>query len=340
MQATSRRAIDHRVGYGLDLGKTNWRSFATGHLVNEDVCVPYGSIYDVLDRDFHDRGFLPGVAVLAVPGTEINGKIQPTQLPWEPFTEEELSERYDIKVVIINDLQAAQLGATTEDRERLTALYSGRGGFNPKRHLCVLTLSSGINWTTGTYDTVLPFAREGGHIGLAAPTKGRVADLIAYVSDRMRARASIEDLLSGNRGIDHVVGYLRENGLRFPTKYYEEFIGAAESGKTGELMTREAIKGNPLWGQVGLLYGELLGYLINQIVIADLVGELFIQGAGLNDTPGFAAWLFKYSPIREIMVGLDTKMEQIVREVSIYGVPSNVHMAARGAGLLASSLLD
>jgi glucokinase len=340
MQATPSRTLPrHRnKGYGLDLGKTNWRTFVTGHEPNGGSSSSFRSLEELLECDFRDRGFLPGLAVLAIPGTEVDGRIQPTQLPWPSLTVEDLEEKFGTEFEIINDMQAAQIGATCEDDGRLTKLYIG-GEFNPNRHLCVLTLSSGINWCTGTNTTSLPLAREGGHIGLAVPTKGRIADLVAYVTDCMGARASIEDLLCGSRGVEHIIDYLLLSGLCPPNKYRAELNGAREDGEVGSLMTHGAVSGNPLWGQAALLYGELLGYLINQIVVSELVGDLYIQGAVFNDTPGFAEWLFAYSPIREAMVGKGMKMSHVAREVRVSGVPSNINMAARGAERRAYSQL-
>jgi glucokinase len=341
MQATLSSTLPlHRdKGYGLDLGKTNWRTLATGHEPNGGRSSSFRCLEQLLDCDFRDRGFLPGAAVLAIPGTEVDGKIQPTQLPWSPFTVGELEEKYGTKFEIINDLQAAQIGATYEDHGRLTELYIG-GEFNPNRHLCVLTLSSGINWCTGTNTTSLPLAREGGHISLAVPTKGRIADLVAFVTDCMHARASIEDLLSGSRGVEYIIDYLLHSGLYLTNKYRADLNEARESGGVGSLMTHGAVSGNPIWGQAALLFGELLGYLINQIVVSDLVGDFYIQGAVLNDTPGFAEWLFEYSPVRDVMVSKGMKMSHVARELRIYGVPSDINMATRGAERRAHSQLD
>jgi hypothetical protein len=111
----------------------------------------------------------------------------------------------------------------------------------------------------------------------------------------MGAGASIEDLLSGSRGVEHIIDYLVLSGLYLPNKYRADLTEAREDGGVGPLMTHGAVSGNPLWGQAALLYGELLGYLINQIVVSELVGDLYIQGAVFNDTPGFAEWLFEFS---------------------------------------------
>jgi glucokinase len=337
--------LQEDIGYGLDQGATNRRFCATGRECKVGPSDIFGSLEEALDDDFSALGFRPCAAVLALPGTyDRTGRLAFTNLTWPSVTVEELSVRYGgIKFELVNDMQAALLGATCVDRDQLVLLKQGNP--HPSRHRSVLTLSSGVNWTSGPAGLDLQMAREAGHTRLALT--GPITKLVEWVSKHIGASASIENLLSGNQGVGNIVEFLLSEGhpsldgiLDFVAVAKEIQYARRRGVTVSELMTAGALQGHPFWVATARIYAELLGYLVNEIVVGDLVGELLIQGPVLNGTPGFAEWVFAKPEFQAAMVSHGMEKSFIADDVTVYGVPTDIPMATLGAECRARALIQ
>jgi len=334
--------------YGGDIGGTYARSAAAPSLYGDAthlrMCTgDHASLHSLLATDFVIRRFIPEVAVLALPGSwehdpETGRHFTFTNLGWQPVTEADLASTLGIgQVKIINDLQAALLGARCVNRTRLTPLKQGSGAWEG-RNLGAATFSTGYNRSTGTRTGALPLGREEGHVRLATDPGSEAARLIAYHYLIDRKPLSTENLISGGQGIYNIVAYLMERGERADERTMVEIM-ATDAHKFGELMTPGALAGDKFWVRVANIYGELLGYALHEYVTGELIGELFLQGSVLNGTPGFAEWLFDNTRVLELLVSAGMEKEHLGREVQIWGVPEAVNMAALGAQWYAAVLL-
>jgi len=329
----------------LDVGATGFR-YSCGSLEGSGSVRSFSSLEGLLDYVVDDAEL--DAMVLAIAGCmDSDGRTSLTNLDWPSVHADELSERYHCTVEILNDVQAAQIGASAVDPMLLTRLKQGRE--MPGRHLTVLTLSSGVNWATGRWDGSVPLAREAGHTLLAVPPTMMplVNQLLGYIKEQLgMTPASIEHVLSGGQGIDFIISFLeqanRGNGEGGPllddatrqviTRYrqYDEPLAP--------LMTREAVKGHPFWRSAGILYQLALTNLLYQIVIGELVGTLVIQGSVLNRTPGFARLaIHDHRSLWESPVW--GEKGDIIRDVTILGVPPGVELGLLGAQKRAQALL-
>lgn len=111
-----------RTSYGLDVGGSQARTLCRGGPMYTYSSKSRASLEELLEEDFSKRGFTPEFAVLALPAAYQNQRLEFPNLNWPSVAPKELEKRFDAKFTIINDMQAAQLGAVTFDRGRLTLL--------------------------------------------------------------------------------------------------------------------------------------------------------------------------------------------------------------------------
>ncbi len=341
MPTSACNTLEHHdyVPYGADIGGTVARSLCLGRTCDYPVS-DYASLEELLAADFQRRSCIPGTIALALAGTYVNGRITITNNPtWPSVTQEELEARFGASVRIINDMQAAHLGAATFDREQLTLLKVGEP--HPSRYLTVLTLSSGVNCATGLPDGSLPLARELGWTCLPIPPdySHTTNGLARFIARNTRAPIVVEDLLSGTKGVDNIVDFLQWHFHRASPATAQEIQERRKQGKdSAELMAVGVMADDPFWTEVASVYAKLLGYLLRQIVIGELAGEVIIQGSVLNGTPGFAEWLFQNTGLLEILTDEAMEKSDIAREVMIYGLPSKIELGVTGARNLAVSM--
>lgn len=326
------------VGFGLDLGGTQWRCCCDGH-TEAGKTDEWTSLEGLLDAIFATQKFIPAQLVLALPAAYKDGRLVFTNLDWPSVTERELEGRYGVGVEVINDMQAAQLGAQAIDRKQLNLLVGGKP--HPSRHLTVLTLSTGVNWATGLRDGLLALAREQGHVRLVIPSETFAADYVAWLEEILDRAVSIEDALGGKSGVDRIVDYLVINtASKFNTDEWKLVLKQRYAGGDSAPLMAKLAKSVTFWEEVASIYGGLLGVVLGQIVVGELVGELVIQGSVFNGTPGFAKWLIEKTRLSEFLVSKGMKQAHVAEEVTIYGVPQDVHLGALGAESRAQAKLE
>jgi glucokinase len=334
MNAYARPAlVPADVACGVDIGGSRWRSLMTnGKLKSGSTSA--SSLEALLDHVFSLEGIRPTAAVLCLEGTATPNGHKFTKLPWPPVVIEELKSNLGLAFLeIINDMQGAALGLGAIRRESLTRIKPGREA-SAGRHHAVLTLSTGLNWTTiRPGDATLPLAREQGHVRLGLPVDDTtIMELVEFVSSTLNAPASIEDLLSGARGVDLIAQFLLGSASA-PGEDVRAAMAANRKARkdNAPMMSAGALGGDSFWAEVAKLYGRVLGYLINQIVVGELVGKLFIQGSVLNGTPGFARWLVANTALLETAASVGMEKSWIAEAVEIYCVPNEVNLAVIGA---------
>lgn len=311
--------------------------------------------YDSLDQllgALYRGGPVPAQLVLALPGCwdyygdSEDYRLRFTNLPWPSVTEKEVSKAFGCNVVFLNDLQAAALGADVIDRSQLVLLKGGV--MRPYRNSTVVANSTGVNWTSSQPGSrSLPLARECGHtlaaipMGTLSPRRsGSILGQLAMYIAGDSGSSSIEAMLAGP-GIDEMIDFISKfYGNKVNGEASRLIAARRKEGKDcAALMTKGVMSESPYWQYIGGIYAQLLGYVLNQIVVGEVAGEVFIQGAVLMGTPGFAQWVFGQQKFQAALHREGGMMTQLPYDVTIYGVPEEVNMAARGARAYAASLL-
>ena len=137
--------------------------------------------------------------VLALPGPVQRDPVELTNIRWR-LHREQLSERFQVKSLrIVNDFQAAALGAVNEPYERLKVLNPVTPGDGP---VVVAGAGTGLGmaWMANRDQRGLPQATEGGHMDFAPTDDGQLA-LYRTLAARY-GHVSYERLLSGDGLLD------------------------------------------------------------------------------------------------------------------------------------------
>jgi len=158
----------------------------------------FDSLEAVIDRGLAMRG-LAGqpieYLVLAVPGPVHDDPVVLTNIHWQ-LHREALKARYQAtRLTILNDFQAAALGAVAEPSERLKTLNPANRGDGP---VVVAGAGTGLGmaWFADARGTALPRATEGGHLDFA-PNNPDQLGLYNWLAGRY-GHVSYERILSGD----------------------------------------------------------------------------------------------------------------------------------------------
>jgi glucokinase len=144
--------------------------------------------------------------VLAVPGPVQRDPIDLTNIRWQ-LHRERLGARFRVsKLVLVNDFQAAALGAVNEPYEHLKILNPVTPDDGP---VVVAGAGTGLGmaWLANRDQRALPQATEGGHMDFAPKGADQLA-LYQALADRF-GHVSYERLLSGDGLVDsyrHLAG--------------------------------------------------------------------------------------------------------------------------------------
>ncbi|MCP5301360.1 MAG: ROK family protein [Chromatiaceae bacterium] len=137
--------------------------------------------------------------VLAVPGPVQRDPIELTNINWR-LSRDVLRQRFRVnQLTLVNDFQAAALGAIMEPYEHLTVLNPG----SPDEGPVVVTGAGtglGMAWMARRDENDLPQATEGGHIDFAPSGTDQVA-LHGWLAERY-GHVSYERILSGDGLLD------------------------------------------------------------------------------------------------------------------------------------------
>ena len=137
--------------------------------------------------------------VLALPGPVHCDPVVLTNINWR-VQRAALQQRYRIRhLTIVNDFQAAALGAIAEPYERLKVLNAATPEEGP---LVVAGAGTGLGmaWLPASGFSGLPRATEGGHLDFA-PNNARELELHRWLSERY-GHVSYERILSGDGLLD------------------------------------------------------------------------------------------------------------------------------------------
>jgi len=137
--------------------------------------------------------------VLAVPGPVHDDPIRLTNIDWQ-LRRESLKTRFQTtQLQIVNDFQAAALGAINEPFERLKILNAGVPGEGP---VVVAGAGTGLGmaWLPARDHERLPQATEGGHLDFA-PNNAKQLALYRRLAERY-GHVSYERILSGDGLLD------------------------------------------------------------------------------------------------------------------------------------------
>ena len=329
--------------YGSDFGGTAFReaTHLPGHpvvLARGDIRCYAGLIPMLLDR-FGKLGYVPEIAVIAIAGNWRDGRWDFTNLPaWETVTEQEVLAATGVRIMrFINDMQAAKVGATIVPRDRLVLLKDGAP--QPGRSIAALTASTGNNFNSGEPDASLSMHREAGHVRVPVPID--FSDVMYLVADASRDHhATVEDLIAGQRGPAMIAHYVATSSQ--PPRNVLKQLDNTPPKEVGKLMTYGVMDHVPFWTRVGRLYADVLGYVLNSVIVGDLVGELIVQGSVIMGTPGFAQWMFnpKNTSLLDNLISTGLPKSYVAEDCTVWGAPDDANMATLGAERIARSFLS
>lgn len=331
--------------YGGDYGGTRFREAASrpgeDEVYGRGDIRRYRGLLALLQDRFSKLGFVPEVAVIAIAGNWRDDMWDFTNLPWDSVTEQEVLKATGVRrLLFINDMQAAQRGAVHVQRGNLVLLKPGR--LQAGRSICAFTSSTGVNHNSGVSDEALSMPRESGHVRPAVPIDfSDVMHLVHFASSQHDA--TVEDLIGGQRGPDMIADYVTQKIMTPSERVRRDIDERRAAGKNvAPLMTNGVITGDSFWFRVGRLYADLLGYVLNAVIVGDLVGELVLQGSLIMGTPGFAQWMFnpENTNLRKNLVSTGLPKSYVAVDCTVWGAPEAASMAALGAERIARSMLQ
>jgi glucokinase len=172
--------------------------------------------------------------VLALPGPVHADPVRLTNIDWS-VSRGTLRERYACeRVEIVNDFQAAAVGAVTAPSGQLRVLNAGAG--DPGGPVVVTGAGTGLGmaWFAGPPDGRPPRATEGGHLDFA-PNDRQQEALYSHLADRY-GHVSYERILSG----DGLLGLYR--WLAGADAMAQDTAGVTALAAAGEAAAVEAVR--------------------------------------------------------------------------------------------------
>lgn len=237
---------------------------------------------------------------LAVPGPVHDEPVRLTNIDWT-VSRQSLQDRFAVHhLTVVNDFQAAALGAILEPRERLKTLNPGR----PEKGPAVVAGAGtglGMAWFAHKDTDTVPHATEGGHVDFA-PQDAAQQRLHESLAARF-GHVSYERILSGG-GLVDVYRHLANSEL--PTLTAAEVRAAAERGETTGLA---AVR---LFVDVFAAYAGNLALSFNPGGGIYLCGGLAVHLADWFDPDVFQARFLEKG-----------RMRQIVGRIPVYLVTSH-----------------
>ena len=181
------------------------REARTASFANAGVASLEDAISLALERlDAAQEGV--GNMVLALPGPVHDDPVRLTNIDWQ-CGREEIQQRFaPRRLLLVNDFQAAAMGAVLQPYEQLTVLNAATPDEGP-RVVAGAGTGLGMAWFAGADLNEMPQATEGGHMDFA-PGNPNEARLHAHLTERF-GHVSYERILSGDGLLDtyrHIAG--------------------------------------------------------------------------------------------------------------------------------------
>lgn len=212
-------------------------------------------------------------ACFGVPGVVIDGKCNPTNLPWVVDAQMLSNELGIPSVFLINDLEANAYGIGCLHAEELFTLNKGKSHSGNQAIISAGTGlgEAGIFWNGNTH---IPFATEGGH-GTFAPENDVEAALYRYLKKEFE-HVSFERILSGS-GLYRIYQFLIDSELEIEK---EDVKKAFKESEPPRVITEMAMKGTDAACKRALqlfvsIYGSEAGNLALKMLA---MGGIYIGG--------------------------------------------------------------
>ena len=233
--------------------------------------------------------------VLALPGPVQRDPIELTNIQWQ-LQREALRDRFHVnRLTIVNDFQAAALGAVNEPYEHLMVLNRVSPGEGP---VVVTGAGTGLGmaWLAQCDQAALPQATEGGHLDFA-PNNADQVDLYRWLAERY-GHVSYERILSGD-GLLNTYAWLAGNSAQAQTPAEVAALAAA-----GDAHATAAI------AQFIAIFGAYAGSLA---LAFNPTGGLYLCG-------GLTAHLATFFETTAFMAAYAAKgrMGDVVRQIPVY----------------------
>ena len=192
------------------------------------------SLQELLRRFLGDQHERIDAAAFGIPGPVVDGRVQPTQLPWKVIVAEEIASELGCpKVRLMNDLETTAVGALHLPESELKVLNLGVGRSGNR---AVIAAGTGVgqaflHWDGKVFE---PNATEGGHVEYA-PHDEIEDGLLRWLRAKYGTHVSWERVVSGP-GLAAIFDYLATVPGRKPA----ESVLAALAGSDD----RSAVIGN------------------------------------------------------------------------------------------------
>lgn len=237
-----------------DIGATNSRlawvdggAISTANYRNAD----FTDLYQVIDRFLRDQGASDARIArmaLALPGPPDAECMQLTNIDWQ-VERSQLLARFDVReVVLLNDFQAAAIGAIHSD----APMVLNPVGARPRQGTAVVTGAGtglGLAWCADIAACTLPVATEGGHADLA-PVSDEQYHLHRWLAERY-GHVSWERVLSGE-------------GLR---NMYRFFSATEREAPPAQAISRAAEEGDTMASRVVRCFVSLMGQYAGNLAL-------------------------------------------------------------------------
>jgi len=238
----------------------------------------FTDLYQVIERFEEDAGFSAdtiGNVVIALPAPVARQPVRLTNIDWQVDSARLQSMFPGSEVLLVNDFQAAAVGALGAQRLRsLNPLASASAS-----GAAVVTGAGtglGMAWVADVAAAAMPHATEGGHADFA-PADAQQRDLHAWLQARHGAHVSYERLLCGD-GLSAIHAFLGD-GTQLPARQVQQAAQRGDALAVQAINLFVSVFGGYA-GNLALFFNPPAGiYLCGGVVghLADWFGDDFRQ---------------------------------------------------------------
>ena len=235
------------------------------------------ALEEILDKFFREAKTPPiQAACFGIAGAVIDGKSNPTNLPWH-LDEKEIAKTLGVpRTRLINDLEAAAYGMLHLKDDELYELNRGTGP-GRKGNVAVLAAGTGLGeamlfWDGRRHHVI---ASEGGHADFAPRTDEEI-ELLKYLRKKYDGHVSYERVLSGP-GFFNVYCFLRDSGFAPEPDWMTERL---EAGDPSVVVTKAGLEDkDPLSVRTLELFSNIYGAEASNLALKCVaMGGVYIGG--------------------------------------------------------------